>query len=955
MSGTVSPEQAACGCCEGISAQTPGVVTNRAGLTQIGYRVGTYANFKASLLAALSDPANSPLGLLTTRDDGDFTIALLDAFAVTADILTFYQERLANEFYLRTATLPRSVFELARLVGYQPSPGVAATALLAVTLNSAPGGVDPATIPAGTPVQSVPAPGQSPAIYETSVDLTAWVEQNALLPQTTVPINWSQVTNYLWLAGTSTALNPGDALLFVDQSCFSGAYGAASAWCQLTSVTVDLAGGRTLVRWGVLTQTAYASAPISQSSMVSVYALRRRASLYGVNSPDPNILPVATVPYIAGFSGGITTNGTVTTFNPPPYPDWNFCAPTVIEFGAVILDLIYTVSPGLTPGASAAVDPSQFNWVVVTVGTSAYLYAIVAVDEVSPRAYGLSSKATRLTLDINPNVGGDDFVNILQSTRAATVLMQSDLLTVAPQPLLPTDDLPYQQWMLQPVEGNTLTLVGGARIAAGQSVAINGQRVRLQLGPTAGSSFFPLNSSLVLSGGPGDIFLLDAPYDPTHPGYWSVLTLKGIAGTLVAEPWQLTLLPADQKNDPIISEIAQLDPSPPVVTGTLTTLTFVNPLAHIYDRTTVSVNANVVAATQGQTVAEIMGSGAALANQTFQLKQSPLTFVPVASGQGAQSTLQVFVNDLQWQQVESFIGASAAQRIYVANAAPGGTVTVQFGNGQAGARLPTGQMNVRAQYRVGIGMNGMVQAGQLTQAIIRPPGLQSITNPAAASGGADPDGPDDARQSAPLHTLTLDRVVSLTDYQNYSLAFAGIAKATATWSWFNQTRGVAVTVAGAGGLSLVGSATLTALAAALLAAGDPYVPVQVLPCETSLFRVGASILIDTPTYDVPTVLAAVGAALASGFGFAARAIGQGVAQSEVVAAIQAVAGVLAVRVTVFTVGSFDLPPGTVRDDDGFPVFLPAPMAPPGQLGVPPPAGLLLLDTANLGNSLTVWQ
>ena len=41
---------------------------------------------------------------LKTRDADDFSIALLDASAVMLDILTFYQERLANESYLRTAT-----------------------------------------------------------------------------------------------------------------------------------------------------------------------------------------------------------------------------------------------------------------------------------------------------------------------------------------------------------------------------------------------------------------------------------------------------------------------------------------------------------------------------------------------------------------------------------------------------------------------------------------------------------------------------------------------------------------------------------------------------------------------------------------------------------------------------------------------------------------------------------
>ena len=60
---------------------------------------------------------------------------MLDAWAAVADVLTFYQERIANEGYLRTATERRSVLELARLVGYQPRPGVASSVYLAYTLD----------------------------------------------------------------------------------------------------------------------------------------------------------------------------------------------------------------------------------------------------------------------------------------------------------------------------------------------------------------------------------------------------------------------------------------------------------------------------------------------------------------------------------------------------------------------------------------------------------------------------------------------------------------------------------------------------------------------------------------------------------------------------------------------------------------------------------------------------
>lgn len=79
------------------------MVSNRGGLSAVAYRIGTHADFRASLHAALSSGAFGPLAALRARDDADFTIGLIDAFACSADVLTFYQERIANESFLRTA------------------------------------------------------------------------------------------------------------------------------------------------------------------------------------------------------------------------------------------------------------------------------------------------------------------------------------------------------------------------------------------------------------------------------------------------------------------------------------------------------------------------------------------------------------------------------------------------------------------------------------------------------------------------------------------------------------------------------------------------------------------------------------------------------------------------------------------------------------------------------------
>jgi predicted phage baseplate assembly protein len=217
-----------CGCCEGVERSTPSELTNRPGLPALAYRVGTYAKFLETMKARLSsltlDIAEGseprrilPLDGLTTRDASDPAIALLDAWAVAGDILTFYQERIANEGYLRSATERRSVLELARLVGYAPRPGVAATAYLAF-------GVDPNTtgevpVPVGTRAQSVPGPGEQVQFFETTEAFAARADWNELRPRTVAPPQFDPASalqrNLVYVAGTSTNLKPGDRLLFV--------------------------------------------------------------------------------------------------------------------------------------------------------------------------------------------------------------------------------------------------------------------------------------------------------------------------------------------------------------------------------------------------------------------------------------------------------------------------------------------------------------------------------------------------------------------------------------------------------------------------------------------------------------------------------------------------------------------------------------------------------------------
>ena len=210
-----------CGCCE--PAPEPSPIYNRPGLPALSYRVGTYATFLRRMSNKLGrytlpdgdNAGERPLADLATRATDDPSIALLDAAAVVADVLTFYQERIANEGFLRTATERRSVLEMARAIGYELNPGVAATAYLTFTVEDAEGAPGISDVPAGTQVMSIPPQGQLPQTFETSEDITARKEWNAIrCGQVRLRRSPPPASRFI-SSGTSTNLQPGDHVLLV--------------------------------------------------------------------------------------------------------------------------------------------------------------------------------------------------------------------------------------------------------------------------------------------------------------------------------------------------------------------------------------------------------------------------------------------------------------------------------------------------------------------------------------------------------------------------------------------------------------------------------------------------------------------------------------------------------------------------------------------------------------------
>jgi predicted phage baseplate assembly protein len=320
----------------------------------------------------------------------------------------------------------------------------------------------------------------------------------------------------------------------------------------------------------------------------------------------------------------------------------------------------------------------------------------------------------------------------------------------------------------------------------------------------------------------------------------------------------------------------------------------------------VTINANVAPANHGETVSEVLGAGdGSRTYQTFALKQTPLTYVSASNPTGALSTLEVRVNDILWHEVPTLYGRGPDERIYVTRRTDEGITVVQFGDGVTGARLPTGQDNVRAVYRKGIGRGGLVDEERLTQLMSRPLGLKEVTNPRPATGGEDPESRDQARQNVPLTVLTLGRTVSLQDYEDFTRAFAGVAKAHAAWIHEPEGPTVFLTVAGVGGAEIAeDSQTYEDLLDALAQAGDPHARFRVVTYRPATFRLAAKVRLD-PDFLAEKVLPAVEGALRQAFAFDARRFGQPVTLAEVMAVVHGVAGVVAVDVDALYRGTVE--------------------------------------------------
>lgn len=691
---------------------------NRPALGRIAYRIGAYPDFVEYLTRRIN--AAWELQGWSHRAPDDPGIALLEGAAIVGDILTFYQERYANEAFLRTARWRESVADLVRLLGYRLAPGVGGRATFAFEVK----GASPLEIPAGFPLKADLEGLDKPVDFQTGETVTAysWLSRLRLYRARNYASSLAAGALHLEIKDVdgSTAtpaidavgLKKGDRLMLVPAEPGWTTSGSTISTDQKPPQVVKVkAVTRTLGRMLVELEAGLVE---GWTLPVTAYRLGRSFRHFGHNAPatytasskDSSNKVTGAYEYQTYFFRHVRQN--------------HACSNT-----SASIDL---------PGEMIPLD-SEVN--DLPVGSRVIVQTQVRKD----------SSSTKHVLTA---------VKKITAVRAATIGFAS---VNGPSTLVGLESALIRHSQLHDAE---------ADVRDYQIFEVTSAPIALQPQATFSSSGFASGTdALCFFGLLEEVKKLAQRRVLLQHDDGRVIELRCTqhAPDFVlpagapdqARMWGLSF---DRAPTPFTR--AAFDESAPQVT----------------------VFGNLADATQGKAETEaVLGNGDARSRfQTFKLPKAPLTYLLSDGATPPQvPELDIYVGGRRWRRVDSFFGRGPLEEIYIVREAADGTSYVQFGDGETGARPPSGIKNVTARYRSGSGAHGPLKPGATPSAGQRLQGLDKVRLPGLVTGGAAPEPEDKARIAAPGKIQSLGRLVSLRDFETELLTIPGITTATAAW------------------------------------------------------------------------------------------------------------------------------------------------------------------------------
>jgi hypothetical protein len=691
-----------------------------AGMDSLPRQMAGFPDFRRAMLTALRE--KYALNNWQARDEDDLGVMLLEMWAYVCDVLSFYDEVIANENYLRTAELRPSLRKLTDLLGYVPRPAVASSVVMTAIAE----GRKALNLNQGTAFRSEAFDEESPQVFELDSDTSIHPLNNSWKVDPQRPTT---------LSGTHTTL------LLQDEH----------KKLQKNDVFIAIA------------------------SSTSVHQVDKREAIVGNDEEsytrltiDPGLsLSLATSPDDITLSTPAQTAGLWTIGTSPQA--------VMSSYTELVLNGLYRQ---LQAGQKVLVSKGgEYRWFSLIKVADTMMNITTGgnytVDEEDVTVDPVIAPATKLTLDTSLNNAsrkgaGSDWTN----SHASELQVHYAFIKVG--------DLTLQRQMV--IDENSVLKVKPN----------SGKNIQQPVDASSPNSFVLKDVNQVSVQGNGTLNYSTG--ELTFQGYH----------------WDDSLTPA------------------------------------------IKVLGNVMNATRGETVtSEILGSGdATQALQTFTLKKSPLTYIAAPTSddeRGVSSTLTVWVDGIQWEEVASFYGHEENDEVYIVRQNDDQESLITFGDGIRGRRLPSGVDNVVASYRYGAGAVAPL-ANTITQLARPVKGLSSVINPFAATGGSDEEDAEGIRGYAPQSALLLGRAISVPDFIAAASGLAGVKAAQAQWRWNNQRQRPVVQI------WYIGTSSTTTVSTALRNLADPSISLDVEKSVPQALSLSFDVEVDS-TYVDTQVLA----------------------------------------------------------------------------------------------------
>lgn len=805
----------------------PATVANRPALQRIDYAADDHDSVASRLLQRLPEvlPGWNARFL---EEGGDYAVVLARLAAQMCAILDGYADHRANEGFLRTATLSRSLMDLSALIDYAPGAGSSAATLQAFLAKPGQTGL----LPSGFQITAPPLPGSSdtgPRIFQTLTALSVDPSRNTMrligynrsgrmlaLRNAAVATQDTAVLTDDLYAGVKT----GTPIVFDD--------GATLAAVPLTAASeVD---GATELRWAAGAPTANVDFAIADTTIHG--RNKQTMKLEAAERADEitlgqNTLPVFNATMFTVGAAVLVENGG-------------------LQFPAIVLGKDTNAKTiVLNRGVPASLRRSKTRVLEGTScgGTTTTVRA--GVTELYRDPLGYKKKDFPHTPDpgdllLLADASGVELATVASVSQNAIVLTQPTTRALRPTSrpfdlvprvryyMLKPNDPSTHQTRLRPVllgespevyrNGDTVltldkTYEGLAPgIVLGLSDGLRTRAHRVALADTVeGKTVLTLDGSVdsqfrvatLNLYGPYEHAMRVAGHDRSETTLAAGLSQLDLVGAPAGLALGMEIVVADAAH----AEGARITQVQTIAGGTRIALA--RPLEHGYALGDTVVYGNVASVSHGASVAdETLGSGdPTLAPQRFALRKSAVAFVPDANAaRGVRPAVDVWVDGELWTAVETLAGSGPLDRHYAIDIDERERATVVFGDGVHGAVPPSGRNNIIAKYRIGHGAGANVAAAAIATMPRALPFLERSFNPLPASGGSDTETPDSIKRQAAHRVRTLDRAVALSDYLDLALSHSGVAKARADLEREGSGRAarsvIALTVAATGGSAL---------------------------------------------------------------------------------------------------------------------------------------------------------